>query len=96
MDKTTFRARVLLAKKEQNMSKAELSRRSGVSYSAIDKFLKRPDATTSSEKATALAKALGIKVEDSDDYDELRSIYFQLSEEKKKFALMSLKGLLSD
>jgi len=96
MEEKSFRDRVLQAMEEQKFSKAELHRRSGVSYHAIDKFLKRPDATTSSENATALAKALGIKVEDSEGYDELRSIYFQLSEEKKRFALMSLKGLLND
>ena len=96
MEEKSFRDRVLLAMKEQKLKKAELSRRSGVSYHALDKFLKRPDATTSSENATKLAQVLGIKVEDAEGYDELRSIYFQLSEEKKKFALMSLKGLLNE
>lgn len=91
----SFRDRALGAMQEQGMSKAELSRKSGVQYHALDKFLKRANATTGIENATAIANALGIKVTGEQTYEELRSLFHQLDEEKKRFVLASVRGLLS-
>lgn len=89
-----FRNRVLSAMAEQSINKADLSRRSKVPYHALDKFLKREGATTSSENASALANALGIKVDDDRAYEELREVYYQLDEEQRLFLLKSARGLL--
>lgn len=94
MAKESFRDRVLAEMKARGMSKAELSRRSGVPYHALDKYLKREGATTSSENAMALAKALGISVDDESSYEELREVFYQLSEEQQRFLLASARGLL--
>jgi transcriptional regulator with XRE-family HTH domain len=91
----SFRDRILRAMKAQEMSKAALSRESGVPYHALDKFLKRENATTSAENAKALADALGVKMDGEEDYDELRRLYFQLPQEKREFLLASIRGLLS-
>ncbi|WP_156025862.1 helix-turn-helix transcriptional regulator [Sulfitobacter sp. 20_GPM-1509m] len=88
-----FRDRVIEAMAQQGLSKAELSRKSKVPYHALDKFLKREGATTSSENATSLANALGIKVDDDREYEELRKLFYQLSEEQRKFLLASARGL---
>lgn len=90
----SFRQRVLAALQAQGMSKAELSRRSGVPYHTLDKFLKRPGATTGHENAVEIAKALGIKPDGEADYEELRQIFFQLDEEKRRFAVAALRGML--
>lgn len=92
----SFRDRILRAMQAQKISKAELSRRSGVPYHAIDKFLKRENATTSAENAKALADALGVAMDGEETYDELRRLFFQLPEEKREFLLASIRGLLSD
>ena len=76
------------------MSKAELSRRSGVPYHALDKFIKRDGATTSSDNAVEIAKALGIKVDDDSSYEELRRLFYQLGEEQQQFVIASIRGLL--
>jgi transcriptional regulator with XRE-family HTH domain len=89
-----FRDRVAAEIKERNISKAELSRRSGVPYHAIDKFLKRDNATTSAENAVAISKALGLKVDDEASYDKLRELFFRLDEEQRTFLLKSIQGLL--
>lgn len=94
MSGIAFRDRVLTAMKERKITKAELSRRSEVPYHALDKFLKRPGATTSSENALALANALGLKVDDDREYEELRQLFFQLEEEQRKFLIASARGLL--
>lgn len=80
----------------QKMSKAELSRRSGVPYHALDKFLKREGATTSAENARELSNALGIPMDGEAEYDELRQLFFQLPEEKREFLLASIRGLLAE
>lgn len=89
-----FRQRVLAEMAATGISKAELSRISGVPYHAIDKFLKREGATTSTENAIALANALKISVDSGQDYDELRALFEQLGEEKQRYVLASLRGLL--
>ena len=94
MSGDSFRQRALEAMKAQNLSKAELSRRSGVPYHALDKFLKRSGATTSHENAVEIAKALGIKPDGEAEYDELRQLFFQLDEEGRRFAVAALRGLL--
>lgn len=78
----------------QGLTKAELSRRAGVPYHAIDKFLKRENATTGAENATAMANVLGIKVDDDEEYDELRGLFYRLEKGQRKFVLASIRGLL--
>lgn len=94
MVQASFRDMALAAMKAAGLSKAELSRRSGVPYHAIDKFLKREGASTSAENAQALARALGITVDDQAEYEELRDMFFRLDEEKRKFLLESARVLL--
>jgi lambda repressor-like predicted transcriptional regulator len=89
-----FRQRVKAAMADQEVSVAELSRRSRVPYHTLDKFLKRENATTSAENAAAIANALGIPAGDDGEYDELRKLFFELSEEQQKFVLASVRGLL--
>jgi len=93
MSGESFRDRALAAMNAQKMSKAALSRASGVPYHAIDKFLKRPGATTSAENAMALARSLGINVDDDATYDELRSLYYQLDKDQRRFLLQSIRGM---
>lgn len=89
-----FRDRVIAALAEQRITKADLSRRLGVPCHAIDKFLKRDNATTSSENAVAIANALGIKVDEDREYEELRELFFQLDEEQRKYVIASVRGLV--
>lgn len=91
---TAFKDRVRAAMTTQSMTKAELSRRSGVPYHAIDKFLKRDVATTGAENAVAIANALGIKVDEETEYDELRALYSQLDEAQRQFLKASMRGLI--
>lgn len=79
----------------QSMTKAELSRRSGVPYHALDKFLKREAASTSADNAQAIARALGITVDGDAEYDELRQLFYTLSEERQKVVLEMVRGLAS-
>lgn len=90
----SFRHRVVEAMKAQGLSKAELSRRSGVPYHTLDKFAKGTSSTTSAENAVALANALGIYVDGDAEYEELRRLYFELSPERREFVLASIRGLL--
>ena len=94
MAKVAFRDRVLAAMTASGMNKAELSRRSGVPYHAIDKFLKREGATTSAENANALAKALVLTVDGEAEYEELRQLFYQLDEQQRQFLIASIRGLL--
>lgn len=91
----SFRDRILAEMGEQAMTKAELHRRSGVPYHAIDKFLKRANASTNADNAKAIANALGIKVDDDRAYEELRAMFYQLDEEGQQFVLRSVRGLLN-
>ena len=52
---------MLSALEASGMSVAELSRRSGVSYDAINKVKRREGASTSAENASAIAAALGFE-----------------------------------
>lgn len=54
--------------KRTGLSLAELSRRSGVSYDALNKVKIRDNASTSAENAAAVARALGV------DWDETEVI----------------------
>lgn len=90
-----LRTRIKAAMSAQGMSKAELSRRSGVPYHGLDKFLKGASLTTSAENAQALARALGISLDGEAEYEELRKLFFQLGEEQREFLLASVRGLLS-
>ena len=94
MKQASFRDRVLAEKKARKISTAELSRRSGVPYHALDKYLKREGSTTGAENASAIANALGIKIDGEAEYDELRELFFRLDEERRKFVLASVRGLL--
>jgi lambda repressor-like predicted transcriptional regulator len=91
-----FRDRVLAEIGERGINKAELSRMSGVPYHALDKFLKRSNATTSAENATAIANALGIKIDGEREYEELRALFFQLDEASRKFLIKSARGLVDE
>ena len=64
MEKTNFRTMMLDGLKRTGISLAELSRRSGVSYDALNKVKIREGASTSAENAAAVARALGV------DWDE--------------------------
>lgn len=88
-----FRSRVLKKMKGAGLTKAELSRRSKVPYHALDKFLKRDGATTSTENAIAIANTLGIRVDSDREYEELREIFYGLSEEDQKALVRIAKGL---
>lgn len=90
-----FRAHLLAAMKEQGMSKAELARRSGVGYHAIDKFLKGTNVTTSAERAKSLADAVGISLSGDQEYEELRVLFFQLPQEQREFVLRQMRALAS-
>ena len=91
----TLRQRIIDGMAQRGMSKAELSRASGVAYHALDKFLKGKSVTTSAENARALCNALGITMDGEAKYDELRRLFFQLPEEKREFLMASIRGLLS-
>jgi transcriptional regulator with XRE-family HTH domain len=95
MNEKSFRDRVRAAMAEQGVSKAELSRRSGVAYHAIDKWLKRDTGSTSTNNAVAIAGVLGITVDDERAYEELRELFYQLGEAERKFLIASARGLLS-
>lgn len=95
MDNLSFQKRVKAAMDAQGISKAELNRKSSVPYHAIDKFLKRPNASTSADNAAAIANALGIKVDDDREYEELRQLFYDLDEEQRKFVIASVRGLAS-
>lgn len=94
MSKESFRDRVLAVLADKSMSKAELHRLSKVPYHAIDKLLKRPGASTSADNAQAIARVLGITVDDDATYDELRSLYYRLDKDQQAFLLQSIRGLL--
>ena len=89
-----FKQRVLDAMQRHAMTKAELSRRSGVPYHAMDKWLKGISRDTSTSNAVAIAGALGITVDDETQYEELRSLFSQLPTEKRAFLLEAARGLL--
>jgi len=93
MVQASFRDRIKTAMDAQGVSKAELSRRSGVPYHTLDKFLKRDRATTSAENALALANALGVSVDGEAEYQELRRLFFQLDEQEREYVLASIRGL---
>jgi transcriptional regulator with XRE-family HTH domain len=90
-----FQDRVRAAMQAQGISKAALARTSGVPYHALDKFLKRDGATTSTENAVALAKALGIPVDGEAEYSELERLFHQLEPEQRQFLLSAARGLLT-
>lgn len=92
MDK--FRESVIAAMEQQGITKADLARKSGVSYHALDKFLKGASASTSADRAAAISNALGITQNSDKDYDELRQLYYQLSEERREFLLEQLRALV--
>lgn len=55
-----FRTRMIAALESTGMTVAELSRRSGVSYDAINKLKRRENASTSMENAEKISRVLGI------------------------------------
>ena len=93
MDMDAFRAKVLAAMSAQDVNKAELARRSGVSYHALDKFLKGTSSSTSADRAAAIAQALGIPYTGEGEYEELRRLFFGLPEEQRGFVLEQLRAL---
>lgn len=95
MTESDFRTRALAAMASQGMTKADLSRRSGVPYHALDKFLKGASVRTSAENAMAIGNALGISLDGESEYQELRRLFFQLEEEQRRFLVASVQGLLA-
>lgn len=95
MGEQDFRQRVLAVMCERGINKADLSRMSGIKYHTLDKFLKGTNRTTSSENAVRIAQALGIKADDDRQYEEPRSLYFQLDEQQQMFLINAAKGLLT-
>jgi transcriptional regulator with XRE-family HTH domain len=91
----SLRQRILDGMAARSMTKADLSRRSGVPYHALDKFLKGKSASTSAENARALCNALGVAMDGEAEYEELRALFFQLPEEKREFLLASIRGLVA-
>lgn len=96
MSKEDFRERLNQALKERGWSKAELSRKSGVPYHALDKYLKGTNSRTSAENAKALADTLGITLDGEASFDELRQLFFSLSPAQQQYALASLRGIASE
>lgn len=94
METKAFRDRVIDALSAQNMSKAELSRRAEVPYHALDKFLKGISSTTSTENAIKISKVLGVAVDEAQDYEELKSMFYQLDEEQREALLKMVRGLV--
>jgi transcriptional regulator with XRE-family HTH domain len=89
----TFKQRVKEQMEAQGLNVAELGRKSGVPYHALDKYLRREGATTSEENAKALARTLGISVDTDAEYDELKSLFYSLDETEQQFLLRSARGL---
>lgn len=94
MREQPFRQRVIDAMERLGMTKAEAARRSGVNYHALDKFLKGATSSMSAERTKALADALGISLAGDESYEELRSLFFQLPEERRAFLLDQLRALV--
>lgn len=94
METKAFRDRVNEALSAQKMSKAELSRRAGVPYHALDKFLKGISTTTSTENAIKISKVLGVAVDEAQDYEELKAIFYQLDEDDRAALLKMVRGLV--
>lgn len=90
----TFQSRFIEAFDRSGMSVAELSRRSGVSYHAIDKLKKRPGATTSVENARKLAAALGMDNNHGDRANRMITLFMQLSPQSQDIVLKVAQSLL--
>lgn len=95
MTDSTFRDRFLAALDASGMSVADLSRRSGVPYHAIDKLKKRAGSSTSADNAAKLAKALGIDGPRDADEETLLDLYGQLTPEERVAVLATAEGLLA-
>ena len=90
-----FKTRLARAMREAGIDRAELSRRSGVGYHAIDKFMKREGADTSLENAKKLADAVGISLDSDETYDELRALFLRLNEQQREFLTTTVRALAS-
>jgi transcriptional regulator with XRE-family HTH domain len=95
MSDRTFRDRFLAALEASGMSVADLARRSGVPYHAIDKLKKRDGASTSADNAAKLAKALGIDAPRDADEETLLELYGQLTPSERVAVLATAEGLLA-
>lgn len=62
-----FREQFIEALERTGMTLAELSRRSGVKYDALNKLRRREGASTSAENAARIARALGLDDQDHSD-----------------------------
>lgn len=94
IENSDLRERALAAMDALPMDKAELSRRSGVPYHTLDKFLKGATCRTSAENAQAIRVALGLTDEGDADYLELRQLYSELPEDTRRFVLATVRGLV--
>jgi predicted transcriptional regulator len=96
MSARVFKERVRAAMVDQNLSIRDLSNRANVPYHAIHKFLSRENASTNIDHALEIARALGIRVDENDAYDELSAVIARLSDAEKAFLFRSARGLLAD
>lgn len=90
-----FRDRVTEAMQSLGWTKAELSRQSGVPYHTLDKFLKGVSDKTSAENAQQLARALGIRVDEDAEYEELRRLFYSATDTDRQFVLETVRRLVA-
>ena len=95
MSVLAFRERVAEAMKSLGWTKAELSRQSGVPYHTLDKFLKGVSDKTSAENAQQLARALGIRVDEDAEYEELRRLFYSATDTDRRFVLETVRRLVA-
>lgn len=95
MTDETFRVRFLEALERSGLSVAELSRRSGVDYHAIDKLKKREGASTSADRAKALARVLGFDYEQDPDQALMLDLFDQLTPQERHAVMATARGMLA-
>lgn len=88
-----FQDRFREALAASGMTVAELSRRSGVSYHAIDKLKKRDGASTNAENAKRLAATLGMDTNHPPEVDRMVSAFLRLSPENQVLVLRLAESL---
>ena len=62
---------------------------------ALDKFLKGVSDKTSAENAQQLARALGIRVDEDAEYEELRRLFYSATDTDRQFVLETVRRLVA-
>lgn len=104
-DKERFREALITRVHASGFSVSELSRRTGVSKSQLDKLMQRRVVTTNVDDATTLARFFGETVEDfmgsgsyraepSGPLSRIRALVEQLSEAEQEMLEAQIAGLL--